>query len=356
MLVMYVSLKLAPETLALIKTVREKFFSEFSFIAKGTIVSRSIEIFEKREEKFDSYCAAFNLSATDTTRLNLTQHAIEFINEQAAKNSVSKNAIIHAVLKTTIDTTKEENIINIMTWNINWFRGGPDNNWKYKDWEYKEEDIDKSSFHEIVHKVKKFLKKPNAICILQEVPYCCPKSYYEDRKKTKIYEELCEQFSKNEFMMLEPKVEALHQCIAIVKKETNCTPITTHDWASHRIMPVMFRNMVVVGVHMPTNFQEGDTNDKLWKNLIAFAENCDRPLCIAGDFNAYIGCNVKMTEKRFLTLLKSAGDITPNVGTYLGNTHVDHILLKGVCINNYQGSLQSEFKDSDHKYIEMAFV
>lgn len=196
---------------------------------------------------------------------------MEFINEEAAKNSVSKNTIIHAVLKTIIDTTKEENIINIMAWNIDWFRGGkrPDG-----DWRYKEASIDKSSLQKILDKVKNFSKKSNAECMLQEVPYYCP----GNSKKTDIYTELYEQFSEKEFQILEPKVRDLHQCIAIAKKETNCTPITTLNWASNRVMPVMLQNMVVVGVHMTTNFDEGDSNDMLWKNLIAFAENRDRPL------------------------------------------------------------------------------
>lgn len=58
--------------------------------------------------------------------------------------------------------------INLMTWNIDWFRNGCRSG---KDMEYFEEDSNYEVYNNVIAIVKEFLEKENSVVFLQEVPF-----------------------------------------------------------------------------------------------------------------------------------------------------------------------------------------
>lgn len=246
--------------------------------------------------------------------------------------------------------------LNIMTWNVDWFRNGNRSNC-VKPWEYYINDCSKEICDKIVNVVKNFLVKENAIVILQEVPY---KIFDEKNRKWEIHylwKMFCNSFPENEYKIFRTskREKILRNTIAIAKidayKEFNCFI------DNNCIICIENGIAKIIGVHMKTHFKKDDESDNMWNELIKYTKSSeDDNLIIAGDFNAFIGCQEKLTEERYLELLQYMGNCTPeNIITY-GKNSIDKILLKkGRYFENceYKMIPQPSKEYSDHKYLIM---
>lgn len=237
--------------------------------------------------------------------------------------------------------------LNIMTWNVDWFRNGRRSGSGDKSSYYYIDDCSEEICNSIISVIKEFLSKENAVVFLQEVPYYDKKGILHD-----LWNVFCRAFPEDDYALIYNKKVARKCTIAITKKDlfedAKCFK------TENRIIGVKNNDVEIVGVHMPTNFEEKDHDDEMWKNIIKYAENSKDNLILVGDFNAYIGCNIKLTEKRYLELLKFMGNcVSENISTFLNNS-IDKIMLKkGDYYRNcsYQIIPQLENKYSDHKYL-----
>lgn len=241
--------------------------------------------------------------------------------------------------------------LNIMTWNIDWFRNGVRSG--YNDAIYNILDCSYEVCNSIVSIVKNFLAKENSIVILQEVPYM-QFNEYGRMVKHDFWEVFIEAFPQDEYRIYRRGKRALRYTIAITKsmdfQEDNC-------FENNNLIIGLKNDFVkILGVHMPTGFEVNDEKDDMWKDVIQYAEKSKDNLILVGDFNAYIGCKQKLTEKRYLELLQYMGScVSETIITY-GNNSIDKIMLrKGSDLKkcSYRISVQSEIKYSDHKYIVM---
>ncbi len=358
---MYISLKFSSQTEKLIEQVHSNFFSEYNFMAKGTVISRAIQIFEESGKEFPEDLSTHTAEpAVYSARVNLTAHGIDFINTATAKFYTSKAVIIDHVFKsilnkatnTSIANQNQSEVLRIMSWNVDWFRNSTHSGEK---WEYREKDIDEKAFHQITNILKNFLEKENSVCFLQEIPYYV-KVENGPWKKAVAWEELMKSFPKKEYdiIVAEPDAYVLRQSIAIARKKVECNPKKL-DWSNNRVVAVGLGDMNLLGVHMPTHFENNDDNDKLWRAVNTYANQAKEKrekVIIIGDFNAYIGCDEKHTEQRFKELLKCTVDLTPGFATFKGDTHIDHILTGNVDILCFTEWLEQDWEYSDHKYIQ----
>lgn len=121
---------------------------------------------------------------------------------------------------------------------------------------------------------------------------------------------------------------------------------------------------------MPTDFEINQYDNRktkdikgwkkqVWEDLIEFAKgkkiNKEKAI-IVGDFNAYIGCDRTLTEKKFIELSRYANDITPDdIPTFIGDTPIDHIFVNFNTQQKYDYHIENDFKFSDHKYMTAEF-
>lgn len=242
--------------------------------------------------------------------------------------------------------------INIMTWNVDWFRNGRHSG--YNDAIYNICDCSYEACNSIISVVKKFLTKENAIVILQEVPYMSFSDEYHRMVKHDLWEVFFEAFPQDEYRIYRRGKRALRYTIAITKatefKEDECFE------KNNLIIGVKNDFVKIVGVHMPTGFELNDEKDGMWQDVVRYVEKSEDNLILVGDFNVYIGCKQKLTEERYIELLQYMGNCVPeNIITY-GRNSIDKIMLKkGSNFDHcsYQISVQSKREYSDHKYIIM---
>lgn len=242
--------------------------------------------------------------------------------------------------------------LNIMTWNVDWFRNGKhsgDNDSIYDIY-----DCSYETCNSIISVVKRFLIKENAIVILQEVPYMRVDKEYHRMVQHDLWEVFSEAFPENEYKIYKKGKQALRYTIAITK-ETEFEEVDCFE-DNNLIIGVKNSFVEIVGVHMPTGFELNDEKDDMWKNVIRYVDDSKDNLILVGDFNVFIGCKEKLTEQRYLELLRHMGNcVSENIMTY-GKNSIDKIMLKkGDYFKScqYQIKPQSRKEYSDHKYLVM---
>ncbi len=235
---------------------------------------------------------------------------------------------------------------NMLTWNVDWLRNG---NRTGKDWEYFERDCSDIVYTQIINVVKNHIDmNENTVAFLNEFPYKykCNGKW----KESLFFQKLKDDFSPEKYDIYFNDKFSTNLSLAISKRKSfqeNEIQCLKHN----RIISVKKDELIVIGVHMPTHFNEKDSNDKLWTALRSYIDEYNLPIVVLGDFNAYVGCNEKLTESRYLELLQITDDVVPkNEITYIGNTLIDHILIKNVSEKKL-ASVQKEFQFSDHKYV-----
>ena len=235
---------------------------------------------------------------------------------------------------------------NMLTWNVDWLRNGKRSG---KDWEYLERDCLDDVYTQIINIVRKYIDmNENAVAFLNEFPY----KFKSNGKwrESPFFQILKDDFPPEEYDIYFNKMFATNLSLAISKRklfQENEIQSLKHN----RIISVKKDDLIMIGVHMPTNFIENDDYDKLWIALKSYICKCSLPTVVLGDFNAYVGCNEKLTENRYLEILQITDDVVPkNETTYIGKTLIDHILIKNVSEKKL-ASVQKEFQFSDHKYI-----
>jgi endonuclease/exonuclease/phosphatase family metal-dependent hydrolase len=243
------------------------------------------------------------------------------------------------------------NTINIRTWNVDWFRNGKRTG---EDWKYCIEDCDINVYNGIVREIKSFLDKESAVVFLQEVPYQIKQGsqWLECDYHKKLYED----FPSDKYEIAENTSDYVKRCtIAIFKKGVFVKNTGIYKPCNNRTISLKYGNITLLGVHMPTNFRRNDSEDNMWLELIDFVKEAkNEKLIIAGDFNSYIGCKEKLTEKRFLELCRLAKDIVPDdIPTFIGGTPIDHIFLNFDPEQNYHVETQPYWVLSDHKYVQV---
>ncbi len=250
--------------------------------------------------------------------------------------------------------------INIMTWNIDWFRNG------HRTQEadiYLESDICYKSFSNIVVKIKEFLKKTNSVVFLQEVPYKIKTGPVW--KVTECYERFCEAFNDDEYNISKNALFCTRYTLSISRKsgtqsDTKIANYKEYEPQNNRTIAMEFsdnftsKKITILGVHMPTKLKEDDVNSKMWDQLIGFTESFNTPLIIVGDFNAYEGCKDKRTDSKYNTLLEYVKDVvSPEKITFIGKKLIDHVLIKNLDSYTIKTYIPENFEFSDHKYIEL---
>lgn len=247
-----------------------------------------------------------------------------------------------------------KNTINIKTWNVDWFRNKKRSG---QEWEYNENDCDINAYINIVKDIKDFLdSRQNAIVLLQEVPYKI--KHGAIWLECGYHKKLHNDFPINEFEIVENiSRNYITRCtIAIFKKGIFSSDINFKPCNNRTIGLNLGDDIAVLGVHMPTNFKQGDQNDDMWQELIEYTtdkKNKKEKLIIAGDFNGYIGCKNTLTEKRFIELARVAKDIvSDDTPTYIGQTPIDHIFINFNSDLDYKVDIEKDWGNSDHKYLQ----
>ncbi len=239
--------------------------------------------------------------------------------------------------------------INIMTWNVDWFRNGNRSGLEY---EYFEEDSSEKVYNGIAEIIKKFLEKENAVVFLQEVPY---KAKGERWHTHVLYEKIHEDFPSEKYDVLMNEDFTYRYTMSISLKD-NFGNNPSYYPRNNRTIAVEAANTILMGVHMPTGFKNNDDNDKMWKHLIEFVKVSNRNIIIVGDFNVFIGCVQKLTEERYNELLEYADNYVPENIITFGRTSIDKYMLNKAItkiIINYEIHPQEQKTFSDHKYICM---
>lgn len=247
-----------------------------------------------------------------------------------------------------------KNTINIKTWNVDWFRNKKRSG---QEWEYNENDCDLNAYINIVKDIKDFLdSRQNAIVLLQEVPYKIKDGAMW--LECDYHKKLHNDFPTNEFEIVE-KISRnyITRCtIAIFKKRIFSRDLNFKPCNNRIIGLNLGDDITVLGVHMPTNFKEDDQNDHMWRELIEYTTDKKakkEKIIIAGDFNGYIGCKNKLTEKRFIELARVAKDIvSDDTPTYIGQTPIDHIFINFNSDLDYKVVIEKDWGNSDHKYLQ----
>ncbi len=242
-------------------------------------------------------------------------------------------------------------IINIKTWNVNWFRGIKSGS------RYKEKDQSEDCYNDITIDIKTFLNKENSVVFLQEVPYRSGETWSFNKYYTKLFEdfpgtiyEIATNITEKDFVV---------RTTAAISKKGLLKKITNYKPCNNRTIGLMFGSMILLGIHMPTGFSEkdDDMDNNMWNELINYTSKCkneDRKLIIAGDFNAFIGCKDILTENKYIQLCRNLKDlVSVDTPTFIGKTAIDHIMANFNTNQNYHVKIQEECKWSDHKYIEV---
>ncbi|MCI1269295.1 MAG: endonuclease/exonuclease/phosphatase family protein [Ruminococcus sp.] len=243
--------------------------------------------------------------------------------------------------------------INIMTWNVDWFRNGKRSG---KPKEYFEKDYDSNSYVEIVNIIKEFLEHNNAIAFIQEVP-----NKIKDNngwRECAYLKRLIIDFPNDVYDISLNNAFTTRYTLSISKKSV-FKNVSSYKPSNNRTIAKCIDDVTLLSVHMPTGFASGDSNDKMWDALIYYAKlkkDKKEKLIIVGDFNTYTGCKDKSTETKYNELLKFTTDITDivpaNTITFVGNTPIDHILINYDLVNKATIQVQPSFDYSDHKFLK----
>ena len=249
--------------------------------------------------------------------------------------------------------------LHIMTWNCALYREIPMSlNWM--------------RYNSIVNIVKGRLELKNSMVVLQEIPYKSKETW----SKHPFYLQLVKDFPEDIYKMVFSIADEnqIMMTVVIFKKdvfeETNDEDEINNKIKNNRTACCKIEDIILVGVHMPTDFKikMGD-NEKtrelkkwkegVWDNLIDFAKEKklnNQKIIILGDFNAFIGCEDTLTENKFIELCRYADDIIPDdISTYNGGTAIDHVFVNFNTTSNYVQLTEEEFEWSDHKYIAAEF-
>lgn len=237
--------------------------------------------------------------------------------------------------------------LNVITWNIDWFRNGKRSGEK---WKYILTDCDINVYNNIVAKTKEFLNEPNAVVFMQEVPYQIRQG--RNWVECDYHKKLHADFPSEEYEIAENLSDFKTRCtIAIFKKGTFRIAEGYYP-NDNRMICLKTDNITLLGVHMPTRFIKNDPEDKMWKELIKYSSRNEK-LIIAGDFNAYSGCDEKLTEERYHELCQVATNIVPDTPTFIGLTPIDQIFFNFDTKQNYHVKIEQDWEFSDHKYVQV---
>lgn len=238
--------------------------------------------------------------------------------------------------------------INIRTWNIDWFRHAKRSG---AAGEYDVADCNIDIYKKIVEETKMFLTKEKSIVFMQEVPY---KIKLADKwVECNFHKMLYTDFPSDEYEIAENVNKVVTRCTIAVFKKSTFLRSNSYKPCNNRTIGLIVDDITVLGVHMPTNFKKGDSNHHMWSELIEYTAN-NQKIIIAGDFNAYIGCNDKMTETKYIDLCRKANDIvSDDTPTYIGKTPIDHIFLNFDTKQNYYVEIEQDWQYSDHKYVQV---
>ena len=246
-----------------------------------------------------------------------------------------------------------ESYIDIMTWNIDWFRNQKRTG---KKEDYDERDCNLEVIKKISEKINLFLgKKKNAIVFLQEIP-----AEEFGWKSINYYAEFLKYINEYGYVMKFNKnieQKALRYTVAVYHKDAPFSVIKEKIF-DDRMICVKYGSIKLIGVHMPTVFYDiGCYADKMWTNLIEYVQQCNennQKLIVAGDFNAFVGCKSDLIERRFNELTRLMKDIVPvGASTFVGNTTIDHIFYNFATEQRYKVTIEREFNYSDHKYVQV---
>lgn len=239
--------------------------------------------------------------------------------------------------------------INIKTWNVNWFRG------RKSGRHYESDDQNEDCYDNIIANIENFLNKNNnSVAILQEVPF---KTFGNWSENNKYYTELIKKFSEKDYEIIlnvPNKPEVLRCTIAIYKKN-DYEKVETYTPLNNRTVGLSYGSFTIIGVHMPTGFEKDSDDEDMWKALLKYVKEKKNELIIIGDFNAFSGCKNKLTREKYEQLSRDMKDIIPNDTPTFGTTVIDHLFVTNDIYESYniKIEMQSEFKWSDHKYIEI---
>ncbi len=236
--------------------------------------------------------------------------------------------------------------INMLTWNVDWLRNGSRTG---EDWKYLECDCSDEIYSQIVNIVKNYLYvNEYAVVFLNEFPY----KIKIGRKwnENSYFQKLKTDFPLKEYDIYYNDRDALRVTLAICRKGIS-RENKILQLMDNRMISIKIDSLILLGVHMPTHFFKNDINDNLWINLKNYICECSSSIVVLGDFNAFVGCKEKLTESRYKDILLMAEDKVPATEiTYIGNTLIDHVLVKNVAISQ-NANVEKEFEFSDHKYV-----
>lgn len=244
-------------------------------------------------------------------------------------------------------------MINIMTWNVDWFRNGKRSG---KPKEYFEHDSSQEIYNSIIYKIKNYLENENAITFLQEVPYKAKSSRWHQHF---LYDQLIKDFPLDKYDVFVNK-SFTYRCTIAIAAKNNFSLLQSNYPQNNRTIAVQAHNCIFIGVHMPTQFIKEDENCEIWDNIIEFVKTNGQTsnIVLAGDFNTYIGCQDKLTEEKYLELLNYMGNCVSESIITFGKTSIDKFLISKNNIrniNHYVIQVQHDYEEnlSDHKYICM---
>lgn len=232
---------------------------------------------------------------------------------------------------------------HILTWNVDWFRNG---NRSGRPEEYFEEDSSIEVYTSIVNIIKNFFENDAAIVFLQEVPF---KVKGHDHF---LFKQLYKDFPKKVYDIFVNEKFAYRCTIAISKKDV-FERADIGSLADNRTVAVQKDGITFIGTHMPTGFRRNDDNCKKWDSLLSFIKRKESGIFVCGDFNAYVGCNDKLTEEYYLKLLNYMDNYIDELKTtFIRQTSIDKILLlkkeMGITVDGVK--VQDIFELSDHRY------
>ena len=162
----------------------------------------------------------------------------------------------------------QENLINVMTWNIDWFRNGKRFNGIEN--KYFEQDCDEQAFNGIVGTIKKFISNDNAVVFLNEVPHKTKSNNWE---LVEYHKKLCRLFPDAKYNDKYNNGYLTH-CTWVISNNGRFKD-DRHSLHSNRTIAVRVDNVTLLGVHMPTVSRNASLVqikevEKIWCELISY--------------------------------------------------------------------------------------
>ena len=282
---MYISIKLAPETEDLIEVARKELFHNFSFIASGSVISRSLDKLDDKQIHWQQYIPPKGtVVASLARRLNLTSATAARIEDLCKTYRLTKTEAIHTILAVALTNQEEESCrrpgkLKISSFNVNDFGGVRDHLFAHKtpqgktDWNYwKQKDR-----RPIIGRIVSLLKETNSdVVFLYEV----------DINLSDQTKEFCKDMENlgYQYRTFYQDTSWASVTMCFYRERLSVKPLSTGSYRLGRDYGVVIGDWMLIGIHIPPKYDK-----QYWDKIRNFyRDHLGEKILILADCNTLV--------------------------------------------------------------------